>query len=309
MSVAFVHVDLDDVWALGECYGFPVPEDERHWVYRDGLPRFVEIFREFGIKATFFVVGADAEQSLPAAMLRDLTATGHRLANHSYSHNLRLRSLEETAIREEVRRAHEAIHASTGIKPIGFRAPGYGISKTLLQVLTEQGYRYDSSLMPTPFGGVFRWLDGRLRKRYGTSSPQKAQYPMFSDCLTSLRPFHPIGEDSGGQRIALPLTEIPVAASPFLRLPTQAGVCMQLGLIYFAAIALLYRSAPNVPWVFLAHGVDLTDFSASRIPLLRESRFFSLPIAQRCDFYRRFLENVLRLREVVLVEEWVETFG
>ncbi|GIX45214.1 MAG: hypothetical protein KatS3mg130_1622 [Candidatus Sumerlaea sp.] len=150
MSVAFVHVDLDDVWALGECYGFPVPEDERHWVYRDGLPRFVEIFREFGIKATFFVVGADAEQSLPAAMLRDLTATGHRLANHSYSHNLRLRSLEETAIREEVRRAHEAIHASTGIKPIGFRAPGYGISKTLLQVLTEQGYRYDSSLMPTP---------------------------------------------------------------------------------------------------------------------------------------------------------------
>ena len=38
----------------------------------------------------------------------------------------------------------------TGYNRRGFRAPGYTLSSTLLEVLRERGYAYDSSLLPSP---------------------------------------------------------------------------------------------------------------------------------------------------------------
>ena len=39
--------------------------------------------------------------------------------------------------------------AGKGVRPVGFRAPGYAIDETVYTLLEERGYLYDSSLLPT----------------------------------------------------------------------------------------------------------------------------------------------------------------
>ena len=40
--------------------------------------------------------------------------------------------------------------------------PGYAASAQLTDLLDDLGYKYDGSLMPGPYGPVFRWMDRRL---------------------------------------------------------------------------------------------------------------------------------------------------
>ena len=42
------------------------------------------------------------------------------------------------------------LQALTGARPVGFRAPGYTLSPALIEAVTARGYRYDSSLLPSP---------------------------------------------------------------------------------------------------------------------------------------------------------------
>src|SRR5690606_13780926 len=45
------------------------------------------------------------------------------------------------------------------------------------------GYRYDASLMPSPFGGVFRWMDARLQKK--AAPPDQQNQPKRSTAILS----------------------------------------------------------------------------------------------------------------------------
>ena len=60
---AFIHVDIDDLWSIGECYGVGVPHEQAGLVYRDALPRFRALFAETGVRATFFAVGRDVQNA------------------------------------------------------------------------------------------------------------------------------------------------------------------------------------------------------------------------------------------------------
>ncbi len=295
--IAFVHVDVDDVWAIAACYGMDVPASVRSFVYEDALPRFAGLFAEAGIRATFFVTGRDAETPDKAARLRALLAGGHMLANHSLSHPLNFRDLDEGALDAEIAGAETAIRSVSGAQPAGFRAPGYGASRTLLRVLARRGYRYDSSLMPGPWGGVFRFLDARLRRQAGAPPVRKTQYSRLADALSPLAPHHPV---SGGA-----LLEIPAATSPLLRLPFQAGVCMRLGRAYFRANLAAFRLRPRLPLLFLFHGADLADFARMGVPFFRDSPFFGAPLDGKLAAARFFLKEIGAARQVCPTEEWI----
>lgn len=311
-SPAFIHVDVDDLWAIAECYGLQVAEEWAHHVSTDALPRFAQLFRDHGIHATFFVVGRDLESPSYVDLVKTLLADGHRLANHSYTHNLHFRtlSLEETG--EEIAVTHRLGQEKLNLSMQGFRAPGYGWSRQLLTVLDRQGYRYDASLMPGPYGGIFRWMDRRISKgnwqrrdEMLTALPHahanwkdqpKTQYPLFSDTWNSLFPAPVSGTG---------LVEIPSATSGILRLPFQAGVCMRLGWPYFRACFQPFRRIPALPFVFLFHAADLADFSQVPHEWFQKTAFFNKPVQERYQLAKRFLTAITSSRPIVTTEQWL----
>lgn len=83
----------------------------------------LELLERHRVRATFFQCGANAERLPDAA--REVSAAGHEIGNHTYSHApLWLRSA--AFIEDEVARAQEALGVLHGHPPKLFRAP-YGV--------------------------------------------------------------------------------------------------------------------------------------------------------------------------------------
>ncbi len=312
---AFVHVDLDNLWAISDCYGFSPPEGQTDFVYEDAVPRLGRLFREAGISATLFVVGRDLNSEANIRLLRDLITDGHMVANHSQTHPLTFRNLSKAGIEKEVSQAEDSIHRHLGVKPQGFRAPGYGISRQLLSVLAERGYDYDCSAMPGPYGSVFRWLDSRLRATAegGKAAAGKTQYSRLGDMLRYPLAAHRVFPERVGDHekasASHGLIEIPSATSPLLRLPFQAGVCLRLGRRYFDAHLAACRRRRDMPLLFLLHAADVTDFAALNHPFFQRSSFFSGPVADKEAGIRYFLKEISTHYRICSTEAWIQEGG
>jgi lambda repressor-like predicted transcriptional regulator len=306
--VAFVHVDLDDLWAIAACYGVSVPHEMAAHVYRDAIPRLKVLFEEAGVRATFFVVGRDASDAPRAALLQTLLDAGHALGNHSWDHNLNYRRLSEADLDADVSRSERVLKEMLGVVPRGFRAPGYGASPALLRVLAQRGYAYDSSIMPGPWGWVFRALDRRMQRQAGKpdGGGAKSQYSNWGEAFGPLRPYRVDQDRPQMVKADSPLLEIPAATAPLLHLPFQAGVSMRMGEKYFRTLLRSFAWKPGMPILLLFHGADLTDFSQVRLPFFRKAGFFNIPVETRAGLARTFLEALKERAEVVTTEDWLE---
>ena len=98
--------------------------------------------------STFFVLGWVAERH--PGLVRAIAARGHEVASHGYAHRL-VYDQTPAAFRDDVRRAKALLEDAAGRPVRGYRAPSYSItprSLWALDVLIEEGYRYDSSIFP-----------------------------------------------------------------------------------------------------------------------------------------------------------------
>jgi polysaccharide deacetylase family protein (PEP-CTERM system associated) len=110
--------------------------------------RLLDLFAEYRVHATFFVLGWVAERH--PALVRRIAALGHELASHSYWHRL-VYDMTPDGFREDLARARDVIQQAAGIRVRGFRAPSYSVverSLWALDVLVEEGYAYDASIFP-----------------------------------------------------------------------------------------------------------------------------------------------------------------
>jgi polysaccharide deacetylase family protein (PEP-CTERM system associated) len=110
--------------------------------------RLLDIFDEFQVKSTFFVLGWVGERH--PDLVRAIAARGHEIASHGYAHRL-VYDQTPTAFRNDVRRSKHLLEDLAGQRVLGYRAPSYSITpKSLwaLDVLLEEGYEYDSSIFP-----------------------------------------------------------------------------------------------------------------------------------------------------------------
>ncbi|MGI8905475.1 MAG: polysaccharide deacetylase family protein [Candidatus Sumerlaeaceae bacterium] len=291
-------MDLDDLWAIAECYGFTVDEAEGHHVTTDALPRLRELFQRHKVQSTLFVVGRDLEHPPFVQQLKACLDEGHEVANHSNSHRLDFRNLTSDELKNEIEQCDGLLQEKLQRKPLGFRAPGYGHSDSLLEALNARAYLYDSSLMPGPYGAVFRWLDGRHQKRVRGQSGSKTQYSLLKDAARPLAPHR-----RGGQN----LVEIPAATSPLLRLPFQAGVCMRLGRRYFDAQLNAFAGRSRLPFVFLLHAADIADFSTVKHPFFQQAGYFSMPVQSKIELLDYFLTRIREERGIVTTESWLQS--
>ncbi len=89
----------------------------------------LDILSEYGIKATFFVIGKNAE-AYPKLLLR-MANEGHEIGNHTYSH-MTAKGASKSEFTEEIVRTDKIIKNITGKKPVLFRPPtGYCDSMTV----------------------------------------------------------------------------------------------------------------------------------------------------------------------------------
>lgn len=110
--------------------------------------RLLALFEARGVSATFFVLGWVAERF--PSLVSSIARQGHEIASHGYAHRLIYEQTPQV-FRDDVRRAKDLLETAAGAKVDGFRAPSYSVTaRTLwaLDVLIEEGYRYDASIFP-----------------------------------------------------------------------------------------------------------------------------------------------------------------
>jgi peptidoglycan/xylan/chitin deacetylase (PgdA/CDA1 family) len=285
-----VTVDLDAV----ECYfrihalpGLPPPE-ARFAVLRRCLPRLAELFARHGVTPTWFVVGRDLEEDPEGRrLLVELAGAGHELANHSYSHPYDLVRLGRDRIAGEIDRAHQCLADACGRAPVGFRAPGYEVSREVIDLLVERGYRYDSSAFPSvPYYTAKAAIMAAMRLVGRKSGSILASPAVMTAPLVPYRPSARSPYRRGDQ----PLVEVPMVVTPWLRLPV-------IGTMLVTAPAWLRRrlvaAALQHPVVNLElHGIDLADAEADRLPpaLIAKQHDLRWPLAKKLEA----LEDTLR---------------
>lgn len=137
------------------------------------MERLLGLLAHHRAPATCFVLGCVAERH--PQLVRDIAQAGHEVASHGYDHK-KVTEVGPEEFRLSIRRTKTLLEDLTGQPVVGYRAPSFSIvpgREWALDVLVEEGYRYDSSLFPIRRPGYgyatggrdVHWLDrpsGRL---------------------------------------------------------------------------------------------------------------------------------------------------
>ena len=223
-TVNAMTVDVED-WFQVQAFAGTI--DRADW---DGLERRVDrntsrildMFDQAGVRATFFTLGWVAERH--PALVRRIVAEGHELASHGYFHRL---AHEQTPadFARDVGDARKLLEDTGGVRVQGYRAPTFSINTRnpwAFETLTEQGYRYSSSIYPI------------RHDLYGM--PQAPRFP-----------YHP----EGGALLEIPMTTVRLGGR---NLPCAGGGYFRL-LPYeiFRAGLRRFNRADHAPGIFYTH--------------------------------------------------------
>lgn len=101
-------------------------------------PAILAILRQYNVKATFFVVGEQAEKH--PDLIRDEIAGGHNVGNHTYDH-VSLVKIPEDYVATEIKACGEVLRQITGKAPHLFRPPGGDYNQQVADTSEALGYR------------------------------------------------------------------------------------------------------------------------------------------------------------------------
>lgn len=112
---------------------------------RTGIWNILELLDQLGVKATFFVSGLTAERYPDG--VRAAHEAGHEIAGMGYSFE-KVRTASREREQGIVRRTVKAVEeASGGARVRGWRCPDYRISPQTLDILSTEGFAWDSSIL------------------------------------------------------------------------------------------------------------------------------------------------------------------
>ncbi len=253
--IASLSLDLDNQWSYMKTHG------EAGWdsypSYLDVVvPRFLEFLDQHQTKITVFVVGQDAAQEKNRNALASIVPAGHEIGNHSFHHEPWLHLYDDEQIEAELATAEDAIEEATGMRPTGFRGPGFSISDAVLRTLIRRGYQYDASTFPTyigPLARAYYFMTARLDEE--EIEKRKLLFGKFREGFKSVKPYwHDFPE---GKILEIPVTTMPVFKAPFhvSYLLYLRRFSRRLALSYFHFALAMCRATGTQPSLLL-HPLD-----------------------------------------------------
>lgn len=232
-------VDVEDYFHVSAFAKVIKPTEWEKWptTVERNTRTLMDLFDEFGIKATFFVLGWVAERH--EALIREIAARGHEIASHGYSHQLIYRQ-SPAEFRQETTRSKQLLEDIVQTPVTGYRAASYSITRQSLwaiDILAELGFQWDSSIFPV------------YHDRYGIPESPKRPYRI---------------ETSSGDS----LLEFPLTTARFLGydMPAAGGGYFRL-YPYALSRALFKRATANntMPAIFYLHPWEI-DADQPRVP-------------------------------------------
>jgi len=109
-----------------------------------GAERILALLEKHGIQANWFTPGHTIE-TYPQLCAR-IHTSGHEIGHHGYAHEPPIRLTPEQE-EQVLLRGNEAIRAVTGAPARGYRSPAWDLSPQSVELLLQQGFVYDSSMM------------------------------------------------------------------------------------------------------------------------------------------------------------------
>ncbi|RKH46107.1 polysaccharide deacetylase family protein [Corallococcus llansteffanensis] len=284
--LASISVDLDSLPHYCRIHGLPeslLDERARTLIHRVAVPRFRDLLASVGAPGTFFAIGEDLESDPGAANgMRQAHVAGIEVASHSHAHDYALTRRGPEAIGEDLARADAAILKATGVRPSGFRAPGYTLNADLYAATVAQGYRYGSSAFPAaPYYAAKAAVMGALAvlgrpSRSVLDTPRVLLAPRVPYRPDPARPYR----RGSGAVLELPMTVTPVVRFPFIG--TFAATLPR------GTMRAAYRACrADAFFNFELHGVDVLD-AADGIPpeLVRQQRDLRVSAAKKQERLR-----------------------
>jgi hypothetical protein len=264
-----VSVDLDGLGCYAAIHGLPAPLEDRalRAVPELALQRLCELFDALPVKATLFVIGSEAH--VAPEVLRAAAAAGHEIASHSFAHDYAMSRWPKERIVEDLGKCEEQLGSLGLPRPAGFRAPGYTLSEPLLAALSERGYAYDSSLLPSPPYYAAKAAALGLQAIAGRKS-------------------HSILGGVGqlfarrGPHARSGVRELPIATTPLLRAPV-------IGTTVLAAPWLSRLGSASGHFNLELHGIDALDESDVPAEIARRQPGVSMPAAEKLRRLRAIL--------------------
>jgi len=215
----------------------------------EGIYKILELLRKKETKATFFVVGELLEYK--PELLDLILENDHEIGFHTMKHDRIDSSISKEEFDEEVKKFAKL----TNGKSKGFRAPSFSLnmnSSWAIDVLKENGYIYDSSVVPAK------------TSLYGIPDAETKPYKISSQNLKN-------NSDNGK------ILEFPLLVTRFLgkKIPAAGGFYLRTLPTRVIENAIKSYEKNQVPGVFYIHSWELTPEFMPKIKLPKKDHFIT----------------------------------
>lgn len=157
--------------------------------------KVLDVLKEYGVKATFFVIGKDLTEEGIEYMKRAV-AEGHDIGMHTYSHNYKKIYASVSSFLADYDELRKELEEILGFAPNIFRFPGgsycsycKNIRKELIEEMTRRGYSYyDWNVSAEDSVGTVTAYSIRKNifpRVYEVSSPVILMHDSSINCLTA----------------------------------------------------------------------------------------------------------------------------
>lgn len=211
------------------------------YVLNQGMPRLLDLYEKFGVRATFFFTGHIAK--LYPDVVRMAYERGHEVGSHGLTHEVS-KAFDVLSPEEQLshlKQSKQILEDIIGDEVVSFRAPAARVDKGFPAVLQEAGFKVDSSVSSQRLDMMFSF--GALKKLHWLTAPRKAYFTQTDNIF---------------KRGESPVLEIPISALGFPYIGTFMRIAPALN--RFTRNMLYWETLGNGrQFVFLTHPNEFID--------------------------------------------------
>jgi peptidoglycan/xylan/chitin deacetylase (PgdA/CDA1 family) len=146
----------------------------------DKTDEILDILAEYHVKATFFVIGKEDEESV--RLYKRIVEEGHTLAMHSYTHDYSSLYASLGSFKDEITKQRQLIYDITGYMPQFFRFPGGSSNKVS---------NTDMGDMIKYLNGIgMKYFDWNVSSQDATNSKSYTTQTLMDNIMNDISKYH-----------------------------------------------------------------------------------------------------------------------